>query len=314
MTWRSRALRLALIVVMAATPAAYAWTRPGHMVTAAIAYDEIAERRPDLLAKLAALLDVHPDRGAFQVAIDRTTGQERSRRMFLECARWPDDARETIYDHPRWHAALRPVVLDEDKTHFHPPDMIAGDAIEAFALNYRVLSDETAAPAERALALCWVLHLAGDIHQPLHAAQLFSKAYPEGDRGGGLQFVKDPLSGLPVSLHWLWDDSVHRSGEVAKVDARADELVAQFPRGALAELRLPASAAQFPLWAKEESYPLAVSLAFGARIPSHVAAESAPAVPERYWRDVQQASERRATVAGYRMADLVITALAPSAQ
>ena len=104
-----RPLALALVLLTLAGPAA-AWTRPAHMVTAAIAHDEITRARPDLLATLEKILDAHPDRGPFEVAIDRTTEAERARRMFLECARWPDDARRTTYDHPTWHAVLWPIV------------------------------------------------------------------------------------------------------------------------------------------------------------------------------------------------------------
>ena len=39
--------------------------------------------------------------------------------------------------------------------------------------------------AERkAIALAWLFHLVGDVHQPLHTAQLFTIDYPNGDRGG----------------------------------------------------------------------------------------------------------------------------------
>jgi hypothetical protein len=30
----------------------------------------------------------------------------------------------------------------------------------------------------------WLFHLVGDIHQPLHTVQLFTREYPNGDRGG----------------------------------------------------------------------------------------------------------------------------------
>jgi len=39
-------------------------------------------------------------------------------------------------------------------------------------------------PGRKAIALAWLFHLVGDIHQPLHTAQLFTVDYPKGDRGG----------------------------------------------------------------------------------------------------------------------------------
>ena len=41
------------------------------------------------------------------------------------------------------------------------------DALEAIAWNSEVLKRSKDA-GERAVALCWILHLVGDVHQPLH--------------------------------------------------------------------------------------------------------------------------------------------------
>jgi len=306
-------LLLGALVAAAAPVPAGAWTRPAHMVTAAIAYDEIERTRPALLEALGGLLEAHPDRGPFQVAIDRSTGAERRRRMFLECARWPDDARLTAYDHPSWHSALSPVVAaDADaatRTRATRHGGPSGEALEAFALNYRVLSDSRAPAAERAVALCWVLHLVGDIHQPLHTAELFSSAYPDGDGGGARQYVKDPVTGEPIALHWLWDDSIHRSGLAAEADARGREIAARLPRASLRELGAPPGPQQFAAWAREESYPLAVAAAFGAGAPTSPSPQAAPPVPGPYWDEVRRISERRVALAGYRMAELVILAM-----
>ena len=85
-------------------------------------------------------------------------------------------------------------------------------------------------PAQRAVALCWVMHLAGDVHQPLHTAQLFSSRYPNGDGAGGRQFVIDPVSKRPETLHWFWDDSIHRAGDMTSVLARTADLERRLPR------------------------------------------------------------------------------------
>ena len=41
----------------------------------------------------------------------------------------------------------------------------------------------------KAIALAWLFHLVGDIHQPLHTAQLFSIEYPKGDRKAAMRYV-----------------------------------------------------------------------------------------------------------------------------
>jgi len=312
-----RALLASVLALIATSPAA-AWTRPGHMVTAAIAYDEIARLRPDLLPVLEKLLDAHPDRGPFQVAVDRTTGGERARRMFLECARWSDDVRQTPYDRPGWHMTLKPVVAADAPAETRArlarrgAAAAAGEALPGLVLNYATLSDGRASAGERATALCWVLHVTGDIHQPLHTAELFSAAWPDGDGGGSKEYVRDPLGPDPIVLHWLWDDSISRSGQAADADRRAREIEAAHPRASLRELK--PGPPDFVAWAQEESYALAVSFAYGANPPSSPRPETAPPVPQSYWTRLKAHAETRVALAGYRIADAVIVALDAAAR
>src|ERR1035438_7776845 len=52
--------------------------------------------------------------------------------------------------------------------------------------------------------LVWLLHLVGDIHQPLHCATRVTKAKPLGDLGGNLVVINGPAK----ELHAFWDDAV----------------------------------------------------------------------------------------------------------
>jgi len=54
--------------------------------------------------------------------------------------------------------------------------------LTAMAENQRIVVNENDAE-RKAIALAWLFHLVGDIHQSLHAAQLFTVDYPQGDRG-----------------------------------------------------------------------------------------------------------------------------------
>ena len=55
-------------------------------------------------------------------------------------------------------------------------------------------------------ALSWLIHLIGDIHQPLHCVTHITSQHPapEGDRGGN----SFKLKGTPNNLHSVWDSSV----------------------------------------------------------------------------------------------------------
>lgn len=58
--------------------------------------------------------------------------------------------------------------------------------------------------AERALFARFLVHLTGDIHQPLHSSALFNRTYPAGDLGGNL--LKVTLNGEKKNFHQFWDN------------------------------------------------------------------------------------------------------------
>ena len=67
-----------------------------------------------------------------------------------------------------------------------------------------VLPDRSSARQDRRRVLKFLLHLVGDIHQPLHAGRF-------EDRGGGLIRVK--YFGKQLTLHKLWDSTfIDRTG------------------------------------------------------------------------------------------------------
>ena len=296
---------LCSIALLTVSQTAIAWSKPGHMVNAAIAYEELQARDPRLAQRIAELMAQHPDRGSFEVAINGAKDEERLRRLFAEMARWSDDVRGGAYDHPTWHYASKPVVDPARPTATAPADAFAGSAIEAFALNAKVAGDVRAPASERAVALCWIFHLVGDIHQPLHAADWHSSKYPEGDLGGNRQFVLDPQTGQPTSLHGYWDGAVSRLGEAGPAFERGRELRARYPRSRFAELAAKPKASDFVAWAVE-SNALARSQAYGSNLSTSPTPEKAPALSAAYIADSTARAERQVTLAGYRLADLLM--------
>jgi hypothetical protein len=275
------------------------------MVTAAIAYDELAASDPVVIDRIMAIMAHHPERGPFEVAIGRTTGAEKTRLTFLEMARWPDDIRGGAYDHPTWHAAFRPVIDTQDPPPKLPPDTVGYEAFEALPLNVHMARDALAPESERALALCWVFHIVGDIHQPLHTAQLYSRQFPDGDRVGSLAFVLDPKTHQPINLHWFWDDSVSQTDEPDGAFARAHELERKYPRAHFAEeLARDKTPANIEAWA-DESYAAAKSVAYAPNRPRAMSAADAKLPDEAYVNATKAVAERRLTLAGYRLADLL---------
>jgi hypothetical protein len=282
---------------------AMAWSRPGHMVTAAIVYDELSVQDPTLVRELMEIMKHHPDRGAFEVAAGRSNGEDRNRRIFMEMARWPDDIRGGSHDHPTWHYSARPLVDREHPPAIAPRGSSDGAAREALALNLSVAADPPAPASDRAVALCWIFHIIGDIHQPLHSASLFSQRFPDGDRGGSLQFVLDPNTQQAITLHWFWDDRVNQDGDPRVAVERATEIQRRYPRAQLSELRHRGNA-DFDVWAGE-SFDVAAQLVYGADYAAGDSALTARTISDRYLADATAAAERRLAVSSYRLADML---------
>jgi hypothetical protein len=293
-----------LLVTVLPCSSALAWSRPGHMVSADIAYQELSATERRIIDKIVALTEKHPDRAAFEVAVGDSTGDERKRRIFLELARWPDDMRGSVHDHPTWHYWSRPIVDIASPPAKLPEDVPQGSAMEAFALNLSVAANPRASAGERAVALSWIFHLVGDMHQPLHAVSQVSKRFPDGDRGGSSQFVLDHIDREPRSLHWFWDDSVNRDGDADAVTRHTSDLMRRLPRAQFKELRPFQSAAEFSSWAGE-SHQLATTIAYGPDLRAGDSAAKAPELPKRYVEQSIQVAEQRLTLAGYRLTEVL---------
>jgi S1/P1 Nuclease len=76
----------------------------------------------------------------------------------------------------------------------------------------------------KAIALAWLFHLVGDIHQPLHTAQLFTVEYPQGDRGGNEICVRVTQAGQPMDLHRFWDGVITSRSNLTRLRNEATAL------------------------------------------------------------------------------------------
>jgi hypothetical protein len=67
-------------------------------------------------------------------------------------------------------------------------------------------SARTPKSALKSYDLVWLLHLVGDVHQPLHCATRVSATAPQGDDGGNKALVVCDGCQTAQRLHALWDD------------------------------------------------------------------------------------------------------------
>ncbi len=284
------------------------------MATGAVAYDLLAHRDPEAVAAVVALERSHPDWSRFEARLGDLKGSARDRLLFALMARWPDDARGGPLDHPSWHLDLR-LIPDPDSPSpvlARAPagaadSLVAGEARTAFDLALATVRDASAPASERAIALCWLFHLVGDIHQPLHAGQLVSAAYPLSDSAGGAEKVRSAPGAPPIGLHAFWDAAL----DLDKDDAvAADEIAGRLERSEpSAAPPSGAPEAAFRGWA-QESYLAAATDAYpGRHAVAGPRSDPAPVLDPAYVARAKVVAEARMALAGGRLAWVVEAAM-----
>jgi hypothetical protein len=164
---------IAAVAALIPSPA-FAWGKTGHRVVAAIANTELS--------------------GLARANIEQILGPGES---LDEAATWPDDMRAD--PSPFWQKAASPwhYVTVNGITYDHAPP--EGDALQALDRFSKTLKDPNASRADKQLALRFIIHLVGDLHQPFHAGKCCDK---------GANDVKVTWFGKPANLHAVWDSAI----------------------------------------------------------------------------------------------------------
>ena len=288
---------LSLLLLIAATPAR-AWSAQGHMSTGLIAYDLLAARDPAAIQAIDALMRHHPDRARFDSVLAGLDGPYRQRRLLELIARWPDDIRHTRYDHRHWHHQLRVVagwrVFDRVRL---------GEADHGFRRSLDLLRDAKADPARRAVALCWLFHIVGDMHQPLHAGHRMDDRFPLTDRAGTIGWVRRAPDAAPETFHHFWDQAADRSGD----DWAGADLIVEAARTVPEVEPEPVEdfEAAYRAWVRE-SEQLAADTAYqGAALDESRHPATAPVLPPDYVASARMIADRRLGQAGERLAGVL---------
>ena len=168
---------LTVLLMMFGLPA-NAWNALGHQVIAQIA---IHHMTPHALARFAAY--------------------ERGSQGLLQASVWLDTVRGSWRESRVMHYIDIPYV--EGTLTRAPKAMSSMNAVLAVREAMQMLLDANISVPERVIALRVVLHVVGDLHQPLHAINRYSTRYPQSDRGGNLQHL--PKNKIGKNLHAYWD-------------------------------------------------------------------------------------------------------------
>lgn len=317
---KSRRLLPAFVLVISLFFAqnAKAWNATGHQVVAEIAWNDL---KPAVREKITALLKVHPHYTRYLVSPDDANSPQESQHLFMRAAIWPDlvrtrDPKDADFHHGDWHYIDYPIIPEgTDRATLEIPPveekLEAGkpphNVLQALEWSVQQLKNPDVSPADKAVALSWLVHLVGDVHQPLHACALYSADYPTGDRGGNLFMVK--YHGVVTNLHAFWDERLGGYMTFKLVDAVANKAGQAYPRSALEK---EIAVTSFKDWALE-SFTLARDVVYQAgKLKGVTRAASAadkaattPELPEKYDETAHDLANHRTALAGYRLADLL---------
>jgi hypothetical protein len=244
---------IGLAIFQALTSVSFAWSDAGHKVVALIAWEQLT---PGTHAQVIALLEQHPEfANHFAKPMSAELGaspslEDRQRWLFAQAAIWPDLVRPPLdgsknpnqqYHHSSWHYLDLPVFADAEAKKLlasNPPvlhwtwkpgypQFIEQKLTAAQAIDKARQIVPAAAKhenTERAVMLCWLFHVTGDVHQPCHCSSLFSvKQFPKGDRGANSILLKDTTAS---NMHSFWDEQLGTKATAAEAEKTAIGIMA----------------------------------------------------------------------------------------
>jgi hypothetical protein len=304
---RALTLIAALVLGASATPA-LAWWDEGHMQIAYLAWTRLD---PDVRIRTASLLKLNPD---YPVWIAAAPEGKEDLYAFIHAATWPDDikmkedyyedrvtdstARQNVpYGHLRhsyWH--YKDILFTPDNTTLPAPDPV--DAVtQVKRMIEKLPATSDASERLRSYDLVWMIHLVGDLHQPLHAIGRYTAEIPKGDRGGNEEMVT-PATGETLALHAYWDRMFGGYSSVFGAIKDADD------RGGLKDVTPDGAKAQIldpDAWANE-SFELAKQYAYAPPVRTD---QTAVELTRDYETNARNAARSQAALAAARLANLL---------
>jgi len=182
---------------------AHAWGSEGHRVTGLVASELLT---PKTRLRLNQILE---GSGLSEGLADMTLYMDINRK----------ELSEKVPGSEKWHYDNQPVCKTLTFDQYCPKGECASAKIPEL---FRKLKDVAAPKEDRVQALRFLVHMIGDIHQPLHAAD-------DGDLGANLKFVLIPESDQGRRLHGVWDtDIVRRALKGSNESDYAKELVKKY--------------------------------------------------------------------------------------
>jgi S1/P1 Nuclease len=293
-----------ILVILFAQIYSLAWSGPGHAAVAAMAYRELNKSQK---SSFTTILKQHPKADAWGKEFNAKKAgfpKELDLGMFLfiRAATWPDDIKHSgaEFDHPNWHFVDYPINLPDFDAGERPQASSDDDIIFGIDQCLDSLRNTHADDAKRAAMLSTLIHLVGDIHQPLHAATLFGENFdgPNGDVGGNSFIVLQKKGGAKTKLHSFWDGRLgsDKVPDAAQALSDAKMLKGLHSRESLDEMSAGNNTAKWSIESRSAS--ISDVYRFNNR-----AIKQNKVLPKGYIDNSHTVARRRLALAGYRLAD-----------
>ena len=172
-----RKLLLPLLLLFLSPLSLWAWGADGHRAIAKIAEQHLSRRARQQVQQLL---------GTESMTMVST---------------WPDEIRyyPEGKDTGPWHYVNTPSGLDHAQYLTELRTQVGPNAYTALQTQMALVADKSKTPAQRRDALKYVIHIVGDIHQPMHTGHA-------DDKGGN--DIKLKFRGRDTNLHSLWDSGL----------------------------------------------------------------------------------------------------------
>jgi hypothetical protein len=299
-------LLLAFNFVFAVTLSA--WDDAGHKLTTYIAWEQMSPQARERAFKILMSAPEDAHLSVFYLQ-DSRSAAVRQRELFMLASTWADIVRDKDfknryekYHKGDWHYAdtFWRVTADGKVDILKDFAEPKGKAVEQLFAFDKLLRDANASEADKAVALAWILHLGGDIHQPLHTSARVTEAEPKGDQGGNLFLLspKDAKGDDRLNLHWFWDSIVRRN--ISRVNDACDSdylppiAQAMMKKYPAAKMQSRLKLGKFDDW-QQEGFQIASTKFYPASLKVGIAPS------EEYKKMAYEIAEEQIALAGYRM-------------
>lgn len=297
---------LFLIVVLFTVSVVRAWDDAGHKTIAYIAWQQMPPAAREKAFNILMSAPEDADLSVFYLQDSRSQDLKRQE-LFMLASTWADIVRNPKfknrfekYHKSNWHYADTFWTRENGQIKILPiTDEDGGKAVEKLIEFNQVLRNVQSSDEEKAVALAWVLHLVGDIHQPLHTSARVTELEPKGDQGGNLFLLtpKDTPREQSENLHWFWDSILGRiiprndMPDAEYIPLIGGSIMRKYPT---AEMRNRLKPGEFGEW-QQQNVQLAMTEVFS---PDLVRYETPSA---KYRRNAFRLSEEQMALAGYRL-------------